>query len=68
MKQNQDENHICIDTADFPGKFTKLGHAKLYVWKSESIKEANSRDSVVYMRNNEMVIEVKRGTANKGYP
>lgn len=67
LKQNQDENHICIDTADFPGEFTKLGHAKLYVWKSQSIKEANSRDSVVYMRNNEMVIEVKRGTANKGY-
>ena len=28
LKQNQDENHICIDTADFPDEFTKLGHAK----------------------------------------
>ncbi len=67
MKCGQDDDHIIIDTEDFPGQFDILGHAKLYVWKNESIKESGSRDSVVYMRNNEMVIEVKRGSSNKGY-
>ena len=37
------------------------------MWKSDTIRQANSRDSIVYMRDNNMVVEVKRGRNNKGY-
>ena len=66
--QNGDDNHKIFDTSDDSlGKFETLGHAKLYMWKSDSIRQANSRDSIVYMRDNNMVVEVKRGRNNKGY-
>lgn len=67
-KQGSDENHRIFDSdIDFPGDFPNMGHALLYMWKSELIRQANSRDSVVYMRDNNMTIEVKRGRNNKGY-
>lgn len=63
-----DDDHRVFNTEiDFPGEFPTLGKTLVYFWKSESIKQANSRDSVVYMRNNNMAIEVKRGRNNKGY-
>lgn len=63
-----DEDHRVFDTEiDFPNDFPTLGKTLVYFWKSDSIKQANSRDSVVYMRNNNMAIEVKRGRNNKGY-
>ena len=66
--QGTDDDHRIFDSnKDFPDKFPILGHALLYMWSSDSIKQANSRDSVVYMRDNNMVIEVKRGRRNKGY-
>lgn len=67
-KQGTDDNHRVFDSViDFPGEYESMGHAQLYVWKSDSIKLANSRDSIVYMRDNNMTIEVKRGRNNKGY-
>lgn len=63
-----DDNHRVFNTEiDFPDEFPTLGKTCVYFWKSDSIKQANSRDSVVYMRNNTMAIEVKRGRNNKGY-
>lgn len=63
-----DDDHRVFNTEiDFPGEFPTLGKTLVYFWKSDSIKQANSRDSVVYMRNNNMAIEVKRGRNNKGY-
>ncbi len=68
MLQSSDEDHLVIDSkVDFPDQFTNLGHAFLYMWKSQRIKSEGSRDSVVYMRNNSMAIEVQRGRNNKGY-
>jgi hypothetical protein len=68
MSQLSDEDHIVIDSNEaFPDRFKNLGHAKLYMWKSQRIKSEGSRDSVVYMRNNSMAIEVKRGRNNNGY-
>lgn len=67
-KAGTDDNHRVFDTEiDFPGEFPTLGKTLVYFWKSDKIKQANSRDSVVYMRNNNMAIEVKRGRNNKGY-
>lgn len=67
-KNGEDDDHITLEAeTDFPGQFPLLGKARLIMWKSDSIKEAGSRDSVVYMRDNAMVIEVKRGRNNKGY-
>ena len=67
-QKNGDEKHCVYETNDSSlGQFDTLGHAKLYVWKSETIRQANSRDSIVYMRDNNMVVEVKRGRNNKGY-
>lgn len=66
--KNTDEDHRVFDTNDGTlGHFKTLGHAMLYTWKSDSIRQANSRDSIVYMRDNNMVVEVKRGRNNKGY-
>ena len=63
-----DENHIVLNTTvDFPDRFPSLGDATLLLWKSEDIKASGSRDSIVYMRDNSMVIEVRRGSNNKGY-
>lgn len=63
-----DDDHRVFNTEiDFPGEFPTLGKTLVYFWKSESIRQANSRDSVVYMRNNNMAIEVKRGRNKKGY-
>ena len=68
MLASSDDDHIVIDSSEsFPDRFTNLGHAKLYLWKSQRIKSEGSRDSVVYMRNNSMAIEVKRGRGNNGY-
>lgn len=68
MKQGTDEDHIVIDSDKaFPDRFTNLGHALLYMWKSPQIKTEGSRDSVVYMRNNSMVIEVQRGKNSNGF-
>ncbi len=67
-KKSSDEDHLVIDSKEkFPDKFSYLGHAILYLWKSQQIKTEGCRDSVVYMRNNSMAIEVKRGRNNKGY-
>ena len=67
-KAGSDEDHRIFDTEiDFYGEFPTLGKTFVYFWKSDTIKQANSRDSVVYMRNNNMAIEVKRGRNNKGY-
>lgn len=67
-KKESDEDHIIFESdKDFPGQFAVLGHASLIAWKSESIKACNSRDSIVYMRDNSMAIEVKRGKNAKGY-
>ncbi len=66
--QNIDENHCVFHSDDSSlGQFDALGHATLYAWKSDIIRQANSRDSIVYMRDNNMVVEVKRGRNNKGY-
>lgn len=68
MNQKCDEDHLVIDSDEvFPERFKCLGHAVLYMWKSQRIKSEGSRDSVVYMRNNSMAIEVQRGRNNKGY-
>lgn len=66
-KKGSDDDHVIIDTNAYPGKFLHLGHAVLYIWKSSLISEARSRDCIVYMRDNDMAIEVKRGRRNKGY-
>lgn len=62
-----DDHRIFNSEIDFPDVFPTLGKTLVYFWKSERIRQANSRDSVVYMRNNNMAIEVKRGNNNKGY-
>ena len=68
LNQGQDENHITLNTTkDFPGQFPHLGDASLIIWKNEDIKTSGSRDSIVYMRDNAMVIEVKRRSGYKGY-
>ena len=68
MLQTSDEDHLVIDSnIAFPDRFKNLGHAVLYMWKSQRIKSEGSRDSVVYMRNNSMAIEVQRGRNNRGY-
>lgn len=68
MNQSCDEDHIIIDSSEaFPGRFSSLGHAKLYMWKNLRIKTEGSRDSVVCMRNNSMAIEVRRGRGYYGY-
>ena len=68
MNQKCDEDHLVIDSNEaFPERFKYLGHAVLYIWKNQRIKSEGSRDSVVYMRNNSMAIEVQRGRNNKGY-
>lgn len=67
-KAGADDDHRVFNTeVDFSGEFLTLGKTFVYFWKSDAIKQANSRDSVVYMRNNNMVIEVKRGRNNRGY-
>lgn len=67
-KAGLDDDHRIFDSeVDFPGEFPALGKTFVYFWRSERIKQANSRDIVVYMRNNNMAIEVKRGRNNKGY-
>lgn len=67
-KAGMDDDHRIFNTEiDFSGDFPTLGKTLVYFWKSDRIKQANSRDSVVYMRNNNMAIEVKRGRNNKGY-
>lgn len=68
MKKGCDENHIVIESETaFPGKFTHLQKATLYLWKDPRIKAEGSRDSVVYMRDNSMAIEVRRGRNSHGY-
>ena len=68
MLASSDDDHIVIDSSEaFSDRFANLGHAILYMWKSQRIKSEGSRDSVVYMRNNSMAIEVKRGRSNNGY-
>lgn len=68
INKSCDEDHLVIDSdIAFPERFNYLGHALLYMWKSQRIKTEGSRDSVVYMRNNSMAIEVQRGRNNKGY-
>lgn len=67
-KAGTDDDHRVFNTdIDFPNDFPTLGKTLVYFWKSDKIKQENSRDSVVYMRKNNMVIEVKRGRNNKGY-
>lgn len=68
LNTGQDEDHVSLNTnIDFPGQFPFLGDATLMIWKSEKITENRSRDSIVFMRDNAMVIEVNRGRGNKGY-
>lgn len=68
MNHGIDADHISLNTeVDFPGQFPLLGNATLYIWKSEDIKAVGYRDSIVYMRDNAMVIDVKRTRTNKGY-
>lgn len=65
-KAGLDDDHRVFDTErDFPGEFKTLGRTLVYTWKSSCITQG--RDSIVYMRNNNMVIEVKRGRKNGGY-
>ena len=59
-KAGLDDDHRVFDTErDFPGEFKTLGRTLVYTWKSSCITQG--RDSIVYMRNNNMAIEVKRG-------
>lgn len=65
-KAGTDDEHRVFNTEiDFPNEFKTLGRTFVYTWKSDSITQG--RDSVVYMRNNNMAIEVKRGRNNRGY-
>ena len=68
LKQGLDDDHKVFDSnIDFPEEYLNLGHSLLYMWKSDTIKQAKARDSVVYMRDNNMVIDVMRGRNNLGY-
>lgn len=68
LKHDQDEDHISLNTIkDFSGQFTSLGDATLMIWKNEEIKDSRSRDCIVFMRDNAMVIEVRRRSGYKGY-
>lgn len=68
MNYGKDEDHISLNTEeDFPEKFPDLGNATLYIWKSDDIKAIGYQDTVVCMRDNSMVIDVRRTRKNKGY-
>lgn len=66
--ETKDDNHILLTTEDFPDEnFENLGRACFYVWKDESIQSAKSRDTIIYMRDTLMAIEVNRYNSSKGY-
>lgn len=67
MVDKHDENHIVYTTDDFPGKYPLLEKASLSVWKDDRIRAAKSRDTILYMRDKEMIIEVQRYNSSKGY-
>ena len=67
MVDTPDDNHIVFTTDDFPGQFPYLEKASLSVWKDERIKAAKSRDTILFMRDKEMIIEVQRYNSSKGY-
>lgn len=67
MVDTPDDNHIVFTTDDFPGKFPYLEKASLSVWKDERIKAAKSRDTILFMRDKEMIIEAQRYNSSKGY-
>ena len=62
--ENVDESHFVFEAAS--SKYPVLEHAKLYVYKNESIKNY-TEDRIVCMRDKEMVIEFYRPGTRKGY-
>ena len=67
MHDKTDEDHVILSTDDFPGKFPKLGHAILQVWKSEDISSSKSFDKIIFMRNKLMTVEVRKYNSSKGF-
>lgn len=62
--ENTDESHLVFEATS--SKYPVLEHAKLYVYKNESIKNY-TEDRIVCMRDKEMVIEFYRPGTRKGY-
>lgn len=62
--ENKDESHIIFEATS--ANYPVLEHAKLYVYKDESIKNY-TEDRIVCMRDKEMVIEIQRPGTRKGY-
>ena len=62
--ENADESHHVFEASS--SKYPVLEHARLYVYKNESIKNY-TEDRIVCMRDKEMVIEFYRPGTHKGY-
>lgn len=64
MKKDADSNHI-VEVAD-PKVYTHLDDTKFFMWKDESIR-GKSKDIILYMRDNGMVVDVRREKFGKGF-
>lgn len=62
--ENKDESHFIFEATS--ANYPVLEHAKLYVYKDESIKNY-TEDRILCMRDKEMVIEIQRPGTRKGY-
>lgn len=65
-KAKQDDAHLVYTTNDVtPEKWSNFS-ATLYLWKNDELK-TKSRDTIIYMRDKLMTIEVRRSREHRGY-
>lgn len=62
--ENEDDSHVVFEATS--SKYPIMEHAKLFVYKKESIKNY-TEDRIVCMRDKEMIIEFYRPGTRKGY-
>ncbi|MDE6648911.1 MAG: hypothetical protein K2K45_03170 [Muribaculaceae bacterium] len=65
-KAGEDDDHLKYKTSDVtPEKWDNFS-ATFYLWKSDELK-SKSRDTIIYMRDKLMTIEVSRKREHRGY-
>lgn len=65
-KAKEDDEHLVYTTNEVtPEKWSNFS-ATLYLWKNDDLK-AKYRDTIIYMRDKLMTIEVRRGKERQGY-
>lgn len=65
-KAGEDENHLLYTTEVVnPEKWSNFS-AKFYLWKNDDLKSKSS-DTIIYMRDKLMTIEVRRKAEHRGY-